>query len=155
MLFTKDNIEVYSTDELSRIEFREQKSDTDSEEKVCLADPPLSIADIDRFLEANMALISDFKYEVLSLCHESIAGYNVAFIRPNLLWTDRIRSIKLAVFPAEKLMTVLADSGGDMEALMSGINRRFVGKFLVVHPEMENNCNNTKELINYVNGNVL
>jgi len=153
MIFTKDNIQVYTTDELDGIRFRE--GEPDRQDKVCLADPSLSVTEIDRFLEANKALVDDFRYDVLSLCHESIAGHNVAFIRPNLLWTDRIQTIKLAVFPLGKLSAVLADSGGDMEAFMSEINRRFVGKFLLVCPEMENKCDKTKELIDYVSENLL
>jgi len=152
MTFTKDNIQVYTTDELGHIRFREAESDPQN--KVCLADPSLSIAEIDRFLEANKALIQDFAYDVLSLCHESITGHNVAFIHPNLIWTDIIRSIKLAVFPLNKLSAVLSD-GDDMEELISGINRRFVGKFLLVDPKMENNCTKTKELIAYVSDNLL
>jgi len=153
MLFTKDNIKVHSTDELGSIAFRERKPEP--KDKVCLVDPSLSAAEIDLFLEANKALVHAFKYDVLSLCHESIAGHNVAFIRPNLLWTDRIRTIKLAVFPADKLRTVLAQGCKDIEELMDGINRRFVGKFLLVCPQMENKCNDTKKLIKYVTENIL
>ncbi|MCT1531338.1 hypothetical protein M3B46_10050 [Sphingobacterium daejeonense] len=153
MIFIKDKIAVYYIDQFFNVCLDEEVFNLI--DKVCFVDHSLTISQIDRILSSNMAVVCGFEYDILSLCYESINRFNIAFIDPKIIWTDRVNCIKLAVFQLDKLITILNSDCIDINELMLRINKNYTKKFLFFDSEIKINCLKSQNVIDYVKENIL